>query len=124
MITTSVTQQMQYTVPVVIADREVMVSQVDRKVSWLLSKLSPGNPWGERKLAAQQLGSMRNPAALHALMDVLSSDPFWMVRYAAVEALQMIGDPQAVPELLRVAERDGFQTVRSYAARVAAKLSG
>jgi HEAT repeat protein len=67
---------------------------------------------------------MRDPAALPALLDLLSNDSFWMVRCAAVEALQMIGDPQAVPGLLLAAERDGFQAVRSYAARAAAKLSG
>ena len=124
MFTTSVTQQMQFTVPVIIADQEVIIDKVDRKMSELLSKISNGNPWGDRKLAAQKLGSMRDPAALPALLDLLSNDSFWMVRCAAVEALQMIGDPQAVPGLLLAAERDRFQAVRSYAARAAAKLSG
>ena len=124
MITTSVSQQMQFTVPAAIAHREAKVCHAEGEISRLLSKLSPGNPWGERKLAARKLGSMRNPAALPALLNVLSSDPFWMVRCAAVEALQMIGDPQAVPGLLLTAECDGFQAVRSYAARAAAKLAG
>lgn len=118
MLTTSVPQQVQLRVTVRGFDPDTLFDQVDRKISRLLSKLSPGTPWGDRRKAVQELGSLRNPAALPYLLDTLSNDPFWMVRYAVIEALQMIGDPRSTNGLVQAAERDGFQAIRSYAAKV------
>ncbi|MFC1879498.1 HEAT repeat domain-containing protein [Chloroflexota bacterium] len=95
----------------------------DGKMEKLLADLSPDTSWGDRKIAAQKLGYMGNPAALPGLLAALPADPFWMVRYAIIQALVMIGDPAAVPTLREVAENDGFQVVRSYAAKAIKQLS-
>lgn len=88
-----------------------------------LADLSPDIPWGNRKTAAQKLGSLRSPRALPGLLDALMVDPFWMVRFAIIQALVMIGDPGAIPSLRKAAREDGFQAVRSYAAKAIERLS-
>ena len=95
----------------------------DRKVDILVADLSPDVSWGDRKIAAEKLGSLRSPEALPGLLNALPADPFWMVRCAIIQALAMIGDPRAIPTLREVAKNDGFQAVRSYAAKVIGKLS-
>ena len=97
--------------------------QPDHKLVKLLADLSPDTPWGDRKIAAQRLGYLRNPAALPGLLAALPADPFWMVRCAIIQALEMIGDPGAIPTLREVAISDGFQVVRSYAAKAIERLS-
>lgn len=98
--------------------------QPDRKLQRLAADLSPDTPWGDRKIAAQKLGSMRSREALPWLLAALPGDPFWMVRCAIIQALVMIGDPGAITTLGEVARNDGFQVVRSYAAKAVGKLSG
>lgn len=100
-----------------------LVVQPDIKLYKLLADLSPDTPWGDRKIAAQKLGSMRSPEALPGLLDALPADPFWMVRCAIIQALEMIGDPGAIPSLREIANSDGFQVVRSYAAKAIERLS-
>ena len=101
----------------------VLVAQPDIKLYKLLADLSPDTPWGDRRIAAQNLGHMRNPEALPGLLDALPADPFWMVRCAIIQALEMIGDPGAIPTLREVAKSDGFQVVRSYATKAVERLS-
>ena len=95
----------------------------DRKMARWLVDLSPETPWGDRKIAAQKLGCLRNSEALPGLLEALPGDPFWMVRCAIIQALEMIGDPGAIPTLREVAERDCFQVVRSHAAKAIQRLS-
>lgn len=99
------------------------VVQSDHKLIALLSDLSPDTPWGQRKVAARQLGSMRKVDALPVLLAALPRDPFWMVRCAIIQALEMIGDPGAIPVLEGVADNDSFQVVRSHAAKAIERLS-
>jgi len=94
----------------------------DSKLEKLEQGLSPSSSWGERKIAAQQLGYGRYSEAVPALLKALPRDPFWMVRCAIIQALEMIGDPAAVPVLEEVALRDGFQVVRSHAAKAVERL--
>lgn len=105
------------TLPVVI---EV---QPDPKLEQLLADLSPDTPWGDRQIAANELGYMRSLESLPVLLAALPVDPFWMVRCAMIQALERIGDPRAIPTLRHVAESDGFQVVRSYAAKAIERLS-
>jgi len=100
-----------------------LVVQPDIKLYKLLADLTPDTPWGERKIAAQKLGFMRNPEALPGLLSALPTDPFWMVRCAIIQALEMIGDPRAIPALHEVSVSDGFQVVRSYATKAIERLS-
>jgi len=95
----------------------------DRDLVRLLSKLSPDTLWGDRKIAAQKLGTLRRTEALPGLLAALPTDPFWMVRCEMIQALEKIGDPGAVPTLQRVAKNDSFQVVRSYAAKAVKRLS-
>jgi len=95
----------------------------DIKLYKLLADLSPDTPWGERKIAAKRLGSIRSPEALPGLLDALPTDPFWMVRCAIIQALEMIGDPGAIPTLREIANSDGFYVVRSHAAKAIERLS-
>jgi len=95
----------------------------NQKLNRWLADLSLDNPWGNRKNAAQKLGSLRSERAIPGLLDALMVDPFWMVRCAIIQALVMIGDPGAIPRLRRVAREDGFQAVRSYAAKAIERLS-
>ena len=100
------------------------VLQPDIKLYKLLADLSPDTSWGDRKIAAEKLGNMRDPEALPGLLDALPADPFWMVRCAIIQALEKIGDPAAIPTLREVAINDGFQVVRSYAGKAIERLSG
>jgi len=100
-----------------------VVVQPDIRLYKLLADLSPDTPWGDRKIAAQKLGSMRSPEALPGLLDALPSDPFWMVRCAIIQALEMIGDSGAIPTLRETANSDGFNVVRSHAAKAIERLS-
>ena len=97
--------------------------KVNHKLDKMLANLSPDVPWGERKLAAQKLGNLRDPEALPWLIYALPSDPFWMVRCAIIQALVMIGEPDALPVLREIAARDYFQVVRSHALKAIEKLS-
>jgi HEAT repeat protein len=99
------------------------VVQPDLKLYKLLADLSPDTPWGDRRIAAQKIGSMRSPEALPGLLEALPADPFWMVRCAIIQALEMIGDSEAIPALREVAAGDGFQVVRSHAAKAIERLS-
>ena len=101
----------------------VLVVQPDTKLYKFLADLSPDTPWGDRKIAAQKLGSMRSPEALPGLLDALPADPFWMVRCAIIQALEMIGESGAIPTLREIANSDGFQVVRSHAAKAIERLS-
>ena len=89
----------------------------------LLAVLSSDRPWGDREIAAKQLGHARRPEALPGLLVALQTDPFWMVRCAIVQALEQIGDLQAIPTLREVAMNDGFHVVREYAAKAIERLS-
>jgi HEAT repeat protein len=100
-----------------------LVVQPDIKLYKLLADLSPDTPWGERKIAAKRLGSMRSPEALPGLLDALPADPFWMVRCAIIQALEMIGDSGAIPTLREIANSDGFYIVRSHAVKAIERLS-
>jgi HEAT repeat protein len=96
----------------------------DPRLKQLLRDLNPTRPWGQRKIAAQQLGYARTAEAIPALLKALPNDPFWMVRCAIIQALEMIGDPIAVPVLEEVALQDGFQVVRAYATKAVERLAG
>jgi len=100
-----------------------LVVQPDIKLYKLLADLSPDTPWGDRKIAAQKLGSMRSSEALPGLLDALPADPFCMVRCAIIQALEMIGDSGAIPTLREIANSDGFYVVRSHAAKAIERLS-
>jgi HEAT repeat protein len=100
----------------------VFVVQPDNKMNVFLADLSPDVPWGERKMAAIQLGYLGDPEAVPGLIDALPSDPFWMVRRAIIQALEMIGDRSALPTLREVAGEDGYQVVRSHAAKAVERL--
>ena len=89
----------------------------------MLADLSPDTPRGDRQMAAQKIGSLRNPEALPGLLAALATDKFWMVRCAIIQALDMIGDPGAIPTLQEAAICDNFQVVRSYAAKAVERLS-
>ena len=89
----------------------------------LLADLSPETPWGERKIAANRLGNLRNPEAVPGLAAALRTERFWMVRFAIIQALEMIGDPGAIPTLQQAADKDDFQAVRSYAGKTVRRLS-
>jgi HEAT repeat protein len=93
-----------------------------RQLETLLAILSSDRPWGDREVAAKQLGYSRSPDALPGLLAALGSDSFWMVRCAIVQALERIGDPQAIPTLREVASNDGFHVVREYAAKAIERL--
>ncbi|MFC2042710.1 HEAT repeat domain-containing protein [Chloroflexota bacterium] len=95
----------------------------DIKLYKLLADLSPDTPWGNRKIAAEKLGSMRSPDSLPGLLDALPTDSFWMVRCAIIQALEKIGDPDAIPTLQEIENSDGFQVVRSYATKAIERLS-
>lgn len=97
--------------------------QIDRRIDQLLADLSPDTPWADRKIAAQELGTLRNQAAIQGLLAALHFDPFWIVRCAIIQALERIGDPRAIPTLREVAKSDGFQVVRSHAERAIEGLS-
>ncbi len=97
--------------------------QTDRELDHWLSNLSLDTPWGNRKIAAHKLGSLRNPDAIPALLEALVFDPFWMVRFAVIQALEMIGDPEVIPALQKAAQEDHFQVVRSYAIKAMERLS-
>jgi HEAT repeat protein len=97
--------------------------QIDRRIDQLLADLSPDTPWADRKIAAQELGTLRSQAAIQGLLAALPSDPFWMVRCAIIQALEKIGHPRAIPTLREVAKSDGFQVVRSYAVEAIERLS-
>jgi len=101
----------------------VIETQHGREMEALLVNLAPDTPWGERQIAAKNLGYMRNPEALPGLLAALPTDSFWMVRCAIIQALEMIGDPGAIPTLCEVAKNDGFQVVRAYAAKAIVRLS-
>ena len=100
-----------------------LVVQPDIKLYDLLADLSPDTPWADRRVAAQELGDMRDPEALPGLLDALPNDPFWMVRCAIIQALEMIADPAAIPTLQEIAKNDGFRIVRAYAANAVERLS-
>jgi HEAT repeat protein len=89
----------------------------------LLACLSDETAWGDRKIAAQKLGNLRNPDALPGLLDRLVIDGFWMVRCAIIQALEKIGDPAAIPTLKQVSVNDSFQVVRSHALKAIERLS-
>jgi HEAT repeat protein len=95
----------------------------DRKVEKWLADLSPDTAWGDRQIAAKNLGYMGSSEALPGLLNALSVDPFWMVRCAIIQALERIGDPAAIPTLRQVVKSDGFQVVRSYASKAIERLS-
>jgi HEAT repeat protein len=95
----------------------------DRKVEKWLADLSPNTAWGDRQVAAKNLGYIGSSEALPGLLNALSADPFWMVRCAIIQALERIGDPTAIPTLREVVKNDGFQVVRSYAAKAIERLS-
>ena len=97
--------------------------QPERNLDKLLSNLSSDTSWGDRQIAANQLGYLRSSEALPALLAALPVDPFWMVRCAIIQALEMIGDPAAIPTLQEIAQIDGFQIVRSYASKAIERLS-
>jgi HEAT repeat protein len=101
----------------------VIEVQPDTKLEKLLPMLSPETPWGDRRIAAIELGHLRSRVALPALLAALPEDPFWMVRCAMIQALERIGDPGAIPTLQEVANSDGFQVVRAYAAKAIERLS-
>ena len=98
--------------------------QADTLLDKILSDLSLESSWGDRRLAARQLGYLGNPAAVSGLVTALPADPFWMVRTVMIQALEMIGDPRAIPTLQRVEKEDSFLTVRSHAAKAIETLSG
>jgi HEAT repeat protein len=100
-----------------------MEVQPDSELNELLIALSPDTPWGDRQIAANKIGYLRNPEALPWLLAALPVDPFWMVRCAIIQALEMIDDPGAIPALEEIATNDGFQVVRKYAAKVVEVLS-
>lgn len=95
----------------------------ERDIDKWLAHLSPDVSWGDRQIAAQKLGNLRDPEALPGLLEALVSDPFWMVRCAIIQALEKINDASAIPTLQQVAVHDGFQVVRSYAAKAIERLS-
>ena len=101
----------------------VIEVQIDHKLDELLQDLSPDKPWFDRKLAATELGRMRNPEAVPGLIAALQIDPFWMVRCAIIQALETIGDPAAILILEEVAKSDDFSAVRSHASRAIDWLS-
>jgi HEAT repeat protein len=89
----------------------------------LLANLCNETAWGERKIAAQKLGNLRDTDALPGLLDRLVVDGFWMVRCAIIQALEKIGDPAAIPTLKQVSVNDSFQVVRSHALKAIERLS-
>jgi HEAT repeat protein len=95
----------------------------DRNVENWLAELSPDTAWGDRQIAAKNLGCVGSSEALPGLLNALSVDPFWMVRCTIIQALERIGDPAAIPTLREVAKNDGFQVVRSYATKALERLS-
>lgn len=101
----------------------VVEGRSERKIDKWLADLSPDVSWGDRQIAAQKLGNLRDPQALPDLLDALVCDPFWMVRCAIIQALEKINDPRAIPALQGVAVHDGFKVVRSYAAKAIERLS-
>jgi HEAT repeat protein len=98
-------------------------AESEHRLQALLAELSPDKPWGEREIAAKQLGRTRNPEALPGLLAALQTDPFWMVRCAIIQALERIDDPRAIPTLREVAKNDSFNVVREYAATAMERLS-
>jgi HEAT repeat protein len=100
-----------------------LIVEPDTKLYELLEKISPGASWGDRKLAAQKLGYLRDSEALPGLLQALVVDRFWMVRCAIIQAPEMIGDPVAIPTLRQVPVNDGFQVVRSQALKAIERLS-
>lgn len=105
------------TLPIVIDVRP------DPQVEKWLADLSPDTAWGNRQIAAKNLGHMGSSEALPGLLNALPTDPFWMVRCTIIQALERIGDPTAIPTLQEVARCDGFQVVRSYATKAIERLS-
>jgi HEAT repeat protein len=97
--------------------------QPTQKIEKLLAALSPDTSWGDRQIAAQKLGYLRDADALPRLLDALLADSFWIVRTAIIQALERIGDSEAIPTLKTVANDDGFQVVRSYAKKAIERLS-
>jgi len=88
-----------------------------------LAKLSLEIPWGDRQIAAKDLGNLRDSAAVWGLLKALQLDDFWMVRCAIIQALEKISDPRAIPVLNQISRLDSFQVVRSYAAKAVERLS-
>ena len=55
----------------------------------------------KRRMAAMQLGRMRNPASVQELMKVLEKDPDFGVRAQAAESLGNLRDRKATPALIK-----------------------
>lgn len=102
----------------------VFQTKLDPRVEMNLINLSPETPWGNRQIAARNLGNLRDSAAIAVLMDSLQTDDFWMVRCAIIQALEKIADPRAIPGLILASQQDTYQAVRSYAAKAVERLSG
>jgi hypothetical protein len=75
-----------------------------------------------RKEAVIELGRMRDPRAVPALVDRLKNDSSRHVRAAAATALGEIGDPRAAVFLERATEHDRRQEVRDAAQLAYMKL--
>ena len=75
---------------------------LSRTVDWLI-RIVEGNGADarERARAAEALGQSRDPKAVHALVELLSSGKTSDEREKAAGALGQFGDPKAVPALLK-----------------------
>ena len=102
---------------------QIYLVQPNLVLGELLAKLSPDVPWGDRKVAANRIGNLRQKDALPGLILALHADPFWMVRCSIIQAIEKIGDPGVLPELEKVKTNDTYQAVRSYAAKAIERLS-
>jgi HEAT repeat protein len=73
------------------------------------------NQINSRALLATCLGSLRDPGASEALLEVLRTDPNVQTRAACLEALGAIKDPGTLPELVKLLD-DADSDIRKYAA--------
>jgi HEAT repeat protein len=73
-----------------------------RTVDWLIQIIegNTADEW-ERACAAEALGKSRDPKAVPALVELLSSGKTYHERVRAARALGQLGDPKAVPALLK-----------------------
>lgn len=92
------------------------------RVTFLLGRLSESKAVVERVRAAGQLGALRNPMAIHHLIEALR-DPDRLVRDAAAEALGKIGESKAV-QALGDALLDPALGIQSPAARALGRIGG
>lgn len=108
---------------------DILSRQGKAAVPALIASLQDAK-WPVRRLAAMTLGSIKDPAAVPALINAIQVDGEYRgVLHSAAEALGNLGDPRAIPALMSVLigtgwanENDGKRYVRGEVASAIGKM--